>query len=88
MFKKGQSGNAKGRPKGAKSSAILFKERIFQLIRDRDPELQDLDMRDIAMIAAKFVPKEIVADVAHSGTVNIMPKVSIDGKPLKIDIGD
>lgn len=80
-FKKGQSGNPAGRKKGTKNSATLFKERIFSIIKDRSEDLQSLDMRDLANIASKFVPKEVKQEnIGEPIKVNInYPEIKKDG---------
>lgn len=64
-----QKGHPKigGRVKGSKNKATLFKERIFKIITDRDADLTDMEIKDLAFIASRFVPREIKAE--HSGEI-------------------
>ncbi len=66
MFKKGQSGNPAGRKKGSKNKGTIFKERIFEIIAERDDELKKIKIDKLAELGTRMVPKEIEADVTLS----------------------
>ena len=70
-FKKGQAGNPAGRPKGSKNKSTIFKERVFDIINQRDEELKEVDIGQLARIASKFVPKDIVIDTQKQLDFNI-----------------
>ncbi|KRS19181.1 DUF5681 domain-containing protein [Roseovarius indicus] len=50
QFKKGQSGNPKGRPKGSKNVATIFRERLFSTVNIKENGRR----KQITMIEALF----------------------------------
>lgn len=73
QFKKGQSGNKKGRPKGSKnkvSKRVL--NAIYKALEDADESINLLKGKDVAAfwrIAAAQVPKDF--DINHFGNISI-----------------
>ena len=51
-----------GRAKGTPNKATLFKRRIFDIVANRDPEVEKMKISDLVYVASKFVPKEIKTD--------------------------
>ncbi len=74
QFKKGQSGNPKGRKKGSKNK--LTKAWLKGLQADFLPneaqvfkDLRENDLSTYARLIAALVPKDL--DVQHTGTINV-----------------
>ncbi len=63
QFKKGQSGNPKGKARGTISRTTKLKNAVLDIIENRKDEIPNLDLLELLKIAAKFVPKEL----KHSG---------------------
>jgi len=66
-FKSGQSGNPKGKPKGALSRTVRLKNRVLDALELRWFEVDELPIIDLLNIAARFVPKEVA--ITHGGEV-------------------
>jgi len=80
--------NRVGRPVGSKNKATLYKERILEILRQRDGEVFSMDIKDLAYIGSKFVPKEIKqqGDTDKTIIVNFGSKKETDGSNSRFRI--
>jgi hypothetical protein len=67
-FKKGQSGNARGRPKGRKNEAIQIKDLLFKTIRVSD----STGVRSVPKIVAAI---EVCLNKALKGDLRALEKI-------------
>lgn len=75
-FKKGQSGNPSGRPKGRKNDAIQIKELLFKMIRVTD----GAGVRSVPKIVAAI---EVCLNKALKGDIRALEKILKIAEKLK-----
>ncbi len=68
-FKKGQSGNPAGRPKGCLDKYTRIKHMIIDILESREDEIKTMNLKNILTFVAATSPKQT--------------KIEID-KPIKI----
>lgn len=98
QFKPGETGNPRGRPKGSKS----LKTMLTELLSSQDPDgewaksvggqlirkaFRDGDIRALQEIIDRVEGKVAQkTELEHSGSVSVMGRILIDGKPLEVSI--